>query len=191
MSYSKIMIYCIALLLSTLECFGVEGNKRGESLTPNLVPAGYNAPAAIALTNSITVNTNASFLYYAVEEEGRDIVTSGVVTLLPNFSYASVLSNNQQVFFQPSSYSPGFKVGIGVGINNWNIDAEYTWIENQTNGVFTPPASSFGTPILASNNWFQSLSTNNAPLSATSVASGWKVQMNLVHYTHHPRAGFG
>lgn len=174
---------CLAFLFSTTVAFSGNSspeNMRGEPLLKDTYTEGCAMPAAIFVDNPVHMHLSASFLYYDVQQSGMEIASGATNVQLPSFSYATAVSDNQKIFTQKSEYSPGFKVGIGGVVGNWDLLAEYSWIHTNTTSNFTPPNTSFGAPVLVSHNWFQSLSLNNTPLSATNIQSNWKVQLNIL-----------
>lgn len=159
-----------------------EASKRGEPFKKNEYSAGYNLPASILVNNPINLDITASYLYYHVSEEGLELASSATVVQLPNFSYAAVISDNQQLATQNFKYNSGFQVGIGGKIDNWDIGFEYSWIRSRTKTYLATPTASFGSPVWISHNWFQSLSTNNTPLAATQLEADWHIKMHLVDF---------
>ena len=166
--------------LSFAEDTSEEKEFRGESFKKNQYPASYNLPASIFVKNPIHLNINASFLYYNISQEGLEIASSATIVQLPNFSYAAVISDNQKLATQHFKYNPGFQVGIGGSVDNWDINAEYTWLQSKTTTNFETPSASFGSPAWVTHNWFQSLSLNNTPISATQIESEWRIKIHLV-----------
>lgn len=165
-----------------ISLFGVAGEscKLGEPLGGTCYSPSYNAPARVMVQNPASFSMNVAFLYYYIQQTGLEIATSGTIVQMPNFSYATVVSDNQHLYFQPFEYNPCFKVSLRGSVDEWDISTEYTWLYSTTQGNFSPPSASFGSPVLVSHNWFQSLSMNNTPLSAVQIGSHWKFQGHVV-----------
>ncbi len=100
---------------------------------------------------------------------------------VPSFSLSA------PVLVQPCNYHPGFKVGFGFGGDEWKFNAEYTWIRQSTSQdtIAAPtdvPADT--TAVWLLDSWFaQTIGADSADLSATSVSSKWRLNMDILDVT--------
>lgn len=92
--------------------------------TKGIPPAvfGYNIPANIAVQGSYDVFTTASFIYWS---SSQDNMSLGIVSDTSDTLY----SLNGNVVQLEESFSPGFKVGVGMNLDrdSWDGYLEYTW----------------------------------------------------------------
>ena len=118
--------------------------EQGYGIANGQFPAAYNAPARINVQQGWDFYFTGSFTYWDVNEIGFDLGTKGI-------------SENTKVLFQDNQYSPGFKIGAGMGFDydNWVGFVEYTWLRNHSSRTLSFPTfksynlvdSSGGVPI--------------------------------------------
>ena len=131
--------------------------EQGYGINNDKFPAAYNAPARIDVQQSWDFFFTGTFTYWYVNEAGCDL---GFTT-----SDVDVYPIDGSMLFQNNTYSPGFKVGVGMdfGYDSWVGFAEYTWLRNNS----TQTLSAGSGVILASN-----FIANGAMISATPFAVG-------------------
>jgi len=151
---------------------------------------GYNASAAIKVGCSWDFNVDASFIYWNVNQDAMDITHVAPVATL-----SGVTAHPGSVVKQSTGYKPGFKVGLGWDTNfdNWNLNAEYTWLhETQTGSATATTAAPF-----VANDLFPATIGG----TFTGASSSWQMHMDMVdalvsrpfyegtHLTVSPSAG--
>ena len=123
------------------------------------------------------VFVEASFLYWYAAQDGMTVGYSGdIVGDLGTYPSPVI-----QFLAQPFEYKPGFKVGVGYGTNEWEVEAQYTWIRNQTSiSADTSKNPTFGDgniPVWVSA-WFAA-----GYIPTPHLSSSWKLAMDWVDVT--------
>ncbi len=169
---------------------------QGEILSDQYCPA-YNKEAAIAVKHKLqrslgdaTFFFDVSFTYWYISQEGLRLATNGVL------NGSNLLSAvNTTAYFPSFSYEPGFKFGIGgVVCDEWQYRGEYTWVHTNVKGgnqslpvnETTPAGStivSSGASVFSLDDWFLQGSSLGQAIAASSIASHWTLNMNLVDLT--------
>lgn len=157
---------------------------RGEPLADNQYLAGYNAPAAFKV-NQKWCNWNydtfldLTFNYTHVSQDGMELGQSAS-TSTTTLNYVP----NATVLTQNGDYTPGFKVGAGMAIDDWTVYTSYTWLRNTSTQSAAAPAvdaPGSGTGVWAAFPWFARSASTTArmPQAATLLASNWHIAMDL------------
>ncbi|MBS0627979.1 MAG: hypothetical protein JSS09_07195 [Verrucomicrobia bacterium] len=179
------------IAMGLLFCSGMvmaDSFKQGEPLSKEQYPAGYNAPASVSLQGKgcrPDISFDASFLYYYAGEDGLDLANSAAVITEGGSAGVVVATSNSTSLLQDFAYKPGFKVGLGLGFNEWNSHAEYTWVRQttSTSKKAIDPSSSEGDGVWLLNNWFQQITSVGQTISATNVSSKWHLAIDLADLT--------
>lgn len=149
---------------------------RGEPLLERQYPSAINAAAGIA------VNPNSGywpyqtfyrlhFNFWQVGQEGMELAINGqglgstVSTSVPNNS----------TLLQPASYQPGFTVGLGMCVQDWEILSSYTWVRSTISQTEAAPSSSYA----ASSLWLPQPWIQNPNVGTASLQSAWRVAMDV------------
>lgn len=156
---------------------------QGDILTDNRYPPAYNAPAKIDLRDNCTCPYNifidASFIYWYAAQDGMALATSADLK-----SDGIGFNQGAVELVQPFRYSPGFKAGLGLGFQEWELHSEYTWIRQKTfvsSSAPTNRALSGTLPIWLASNWYaQGIGANNEFVSATHLSSSWRLGIDLL-----------
>lgn len=118
---------------------------QGNPFEPCELPAGYGQYAGVALDRCIDIFVSGDFLYWKpVRRNSVDIC-----------QFENDPSNTILMIQEKGEYRPGFKVGIGATLPNfddWTLRADYTWYHHDFTHTFTAPAtqvvSPFAVPLL-------------------------------------------
>lgn len=162
---------------------------QGEMLEDNRYQPAYNAPAKIDLHNRqckwpYHVFVDASFIYWYASQDGMGLATSADLAT----SNAVVFNQQSTSLIQHFKYSPGFKVGLGMGVQEWELHAEYTWVRQKTSVNSNAPTNhtNGGTniPVWLISNWFaQGIGQFGQYVSATHISSSWHLGIDLLDVT--------
>lgn len=149
------------------------------------VPSAYNMSARIDPTRSYDLFLNASFIYWNVSQDNMDIGRPAVFVAAMEGVPTPVA--DAEVLVQSFDYHPGFKVGIGYGsdFDNWQVEAEYTYLHYGKTFNAGSSAASFsaGDQILIANDWYVNLAPN-APTTPVQIqlakmTSKWKMHLDM------------
>lgn len=174
----------MAAALATASCaFAQDGNntkcrpqksfEQGHELVQTQMMSGYNAPARIDVRGSWDIYADGSFIYWQVMQDNMEIGVSSVGT-------PSTVGNadGQQVYIINTNYeySPGFKVGVGMNFDhdNWDANAEYTWLHNKISQVSNGQTNAVVYPI---NDW---AARQNASSSFNSLVGKWHYKFDIL-----------
>jgi hypothetical protein len=136
-------------------------------------PAAYNQAGNVQLDCAWDVYADVSYLYWFIYQEGLDLATTG--EYLTDLIYAT--GSGGYPVFQEANYTSGFKVGLGWNLNvdDWVLDAEYTYLRQSTTTDRTAPESSDAgfLGIFNFTGWFFD-DYYGQSLVGTSLKSKWK-----------------
>jgi hypothetical protein len=131
------------------------------------------------VSNTVQYSIDASFTYWYAKEDGLNVAQSAL--LEPSAS--TVLSTDGEVFQQSFSYSPGFKVGLGIEMtSSWDLHAEYTYFRSTNTTSKSAPSTSVDSSlgVWQVDNWFlQTTLLRDQPLTGTYLSSSWQLGMDL------------
>jgi hypothetical protein len=164
-------------------------------LPPNCHTAGYNAPAKIELRNRCgwipDLFADASFTYWYAAQDGMTLATSADLVTVTSGSEdeSSIIFNLGSVpLVQSFEFTPGFKVGIGCGIGESEVRADYTWFRQKTSVNSNAPRNKTGggtlLPVWLVTDWFaQGIGQFNELVSGTNVSSSWHLGIDQIDLT--------
>jgi len=166
---------------------------QGEMLTDNRYPPAYNAPAKIELHDAHckwpdNIFFDASFIYWYAAQDGMGIAMSGDVSGAGPTLHDLVFNKQSVSLTQPFSYNPGFKLGLGAGVGEWEVHVGYTWVRQKTSMSSNAPTDETigapNIPIWEINSWFaQSVPGSTSFISATHVHSSWRMGLDQIDLT--------
>lgn len=148
--------------------------------SPFTLPARIIVPTRSYLACNVSIDT--SFIYWFASQDGMSLASSANL----QSGTAVNLENGSTQLIQPFNYDPGFKVGLGIGYDDWELHTEYTWVRQNTsiNSNAPPSNGAGGTSVWLMNNWFaQAVGSNNNSLSATQVSSKWHLGIDWLDAT--------
>ena len=163
---------------------------QGEMLTGACHSPQYSAPAKISLQDACCnkkcsdLFLDASFLYWYASQDGMVLGFSLDLQSTSRLSY----NLGSSTLIQSFSYDPGFKVGIGYGLDEWELHAEYTWLRQKStlSSDATTKNTKGGayTPVWYVGTWYaQGVGQYGSGISATHVNSTWALDMDLIDLT--------
>lgn len=129
-------------------------SRRGHEMSKDLMMPIYNAPARIDVRSSWDLYVTGRFLYWQAREENLEIGfishndPEGLING-PTTPFGNSFVNNIKVVDQQFTFRPGFKIGLGMNLDNDNWDAfmEYTWFHSNTTGRVNPLARNTATVV--------------------------------------------
>ena len=145
-------------------------------------PAAYNLAANVDLDRGWDVYGDISYLYWFIYQEGLDLAVTAEYGMDETF----ILESGGYPVFQDANYTSGFKVGLGGNLNvdDWVLDAEYTYLRQSTTTSKTAPASdAVGYPgVFSFTGWFFD-TYYSEDLVAPSFKSKWKFGLDWIDLT--------
>jgi hypothetical protein len=165
-------------------------------------------PAGFAADPGIGFSLYADFIYWEARQPNLGFAATGVA--VDGDAVATLAPG--EIYYPSFNYKPGFKVGLGfdVGHDNWDIDANYTWLNGSasknsvTRSSSDPSAllnlfpidSGVTDPIMAADgDWFLHHNLINANLGRNyfisqfltlrpyfGLSGAWNNQKEVVHY---------
>ncbi len=101
----------------------MDSNGSYKEITPNAGPR---------VTDGVDVAITADFIYWYTEQDGMGYAITG-------FGDGTTSASSGKVYQTGGNWEPGFKVGLGLGLGHdgWDLNAEYTWLQMSTSGSVT------------------------------------------------------
>lgn len=118
---------------------------QGEAFEPCELPAGYGQYGGFEVQGCIDFLVSGEFLYWKPVRRNRVDI----------FQFENDPDNTILMRAENASYRPGFRVGIGMTLPNfddWTLRADYTWYHHDFTRTFNAPegqtVSPFAVPLL-------------------------------------------
>jgi len=169
MSDFKSMPWTIVVTLATCSLFGQERYDTRNMSTP-MMP-GYNASSRIAVRRDWDVYSTASFIYWNPLQENLEL---GIVS----DTAVTTHTINGNVVDQDFSYTPGFRIGMGMNLHRdgWDIFGQYTWLRNTDTASASVDPN--GTQVIIP---FRGIPATTNP-QYHSASETWKLSMDLADF---------
>ncbi len=157
-----------------------------------LYPPAYNAPAKIDLNTGrciwpYNIFADVSFIYWYAAQDGMTLAGSADLVTVGATRSELVFNLESVPLVQDFKFSPGFKIGIGTGIEESELRAEYTWYRlHSTVNSDAPTDHTGGGTLLPvwELDWFaQGVGAFGEFVSATHVDSSWHLGIDQLDVT--------
>ena len=144
----------------------------------------YNAPAKIDLCAFFDL----SFIYLYACQDGMGLCSSADLKASGATESQIVFNQSSRSLVQDFAYKPGFKVGFGAGVGQWEFHAEYTWIRQKTHVDEDAPKNRTNgggnIPVWVVNSWFgQTVGAFGDFVSCTNIQSSWRLGIDWLDLT--------
>lgn len=130
-------------------------------------------PAGFAAAPGVGFSIDADFIYWEARQANIDYAESGVAG-------TNAVTSQGKVHYPGFKYQPGFKVGVAidVGHDNWDITADYVWLNGSGNKhTVTLP---YSTTTLTPTTTLYIGSTSLTGELLTEADSTWNLHYNVV-----------
>lgn len=138
------------------------------------LPVGYFYPAQYLFGDCcMDIYAAGEFIYWELNQDSFAFVGRKNIINATGGVDITTLVHNQR-------YQPGFKVAIGMGfpgIDNWNVELEYTWFHHTSTNHFNAPANGFIQPPFPADLFNPAL----FGLGADSLRSKRKFDLDFIH----------
>lgn len=125
------------------------------------IPIGIFHPALYSVqSDCLNISLGAEFIYW-------EMVQDDLPQVADRFTFDGNLTDLARLAHEPG-YKPGFSVILGMGfpqLDNWNLEAKYTWFHTTTTKHFGAQLNQFITPKLTPVLFFMASSSLNSELT--------------------------
>lgn len=199
-------LFCGSLLFSSIYADGESSDASSKS---SMSLKEITPPAGFAAEQGLGFSIYADFIYWEARQPNLAFAATGSFTVNPD---ADNVLPQGEVYFPKFQYKPGFKVGlsIDIGHDNWDLDANYTWLNGsgEKNSVAQDAGVHTLIPLItiaptvdddltyADGNWFFHHNLINVTLGRDyfisqkitlrphfGLSGAWNHQKNDVHYS--------